>query len=128
MSTDTNMVGVTNIVPGVTSHYIPPITMPPQAKYTTADIQVFIKLRDQIKSSEHLEDKKRLSSTDPDSPLVLAFVAPDSPLVSLPSSAWLPKRRRITSPSSNIVNVHSGAMEDFDDSEDEDSTFPNTAV
>jgi hypothetical protein len=102
--------------------------MPPQAKYTTADIKVFIKLRDQIKSSEHLEDKKRLSSTDPDSPLVLAFVAPDSPLVSLPSSARLPKRRRITSPSSNIVNVHSGAMEDFDDSEDENSTFPNTAV
>ena len=109
--------------------YIPPITIPPQAKYTTANIQVFIKLHNQIKSSEHLEDKKRLSSsTDPDSPLVLAFVAPDtSPLFSSPSSAWLPKRRRITSPGS-IINVHSGAMEDFNDSEDEDSTSPNDAA
>jgi hypothetical protein len=101
--------------------------MPPQAKYTTADIQVFIKLHDQIKSSEHLDDKKRLCSTDPNSPLVLAFAAPDSPLVPSPSSGWLPKRRRITSPGS-IVNVHSGAMEDFNDSEDEDSSSLNDAA
>jgi hypothetical protein len=120
MGTD---VGRTNL-PALSSHYIPPITMPPQAKYTTPDIQVFIKLRDQIKSSERLEDKKRLSSTDPDSPLVLAFVAPDTPLVSSPSSR---KRRKMSSPGS-ILNVHSGAMEDFDDSDGEDSSPPNNAA
>ena len=101
--------------------------MPPQAKYTTPNIQVFMKLCDQIKSSEHLEDKKRISSTDPDSPLVLAFVAPDTPLVSLPSSDCLCKRRKMSFPGS-IINVHSGAMEDFDDSDGEDSCPPNDAA
>lgn len=115
-----------NAVLPVTSHYVPSITLPPVSKYTTPDIKFFIKLHNQIKLTERLEDKKRDNSdADKDadgSPLVLAFVQPELPLAgSSPTAAGgNTKRRKVTSPSGANIKVASGAMELFCDSSDDD--------
>jgi hypothetical protein len=117
----------------VPSDYVPSITLPPLSKYTTADIKFFIKLRNQIKTTERLEDKKHVNRSNDDSndedetnandrPFVLSFVLPELPhLGSSPSAgASKSKRRKVTSPSGANLKVTSGAMELFCDSDDED--------
>ena len=39
------------VLPIISSHYVPSITLPPVSRYTTADIKFFINLRNQIKST-----------------------------------------------------------------------------
>lgn len=99
-------------------HYIAPVTFRDRSKYTTSDIAFFVALCNQIKSSERLEDKKHQDSNG-DSPLVLAFVAPELSVAASPSTMTASsKRRKVTSPSNN-GNVYVGAMELFSDSEDD---------
>ena len=92
------------------SHYIASVTFT-ETKYATLDISFFIQIRNLIASTERLEDKKRHNS-DADSPLVLAFVSPNTSVVASPSATESGKRRKITSPSGK-ANIYPGAMELF---------------
>jgi hypothetical protein len=116
----------------VSSDYVPSITLPPVSKYTTADLKFFIKLRNQIKTTERLDDKKCVNSNDDSNdgdetnannhPFVLSYVLPELPHAgSSPSvGANKSKRRKVTSPSGANLKLVSGAMEVFCDSDDED--------
>jgi hypothetical protein len=98
-------------------HYIASVTFL-EKKYTTSDISFFIEIRNRIASTERLEDKKRHNS-DADSPLVLAFVSPNTSVLASPSTTELGKRRNITSPSGK-AKVYPGAMELFCSDGDDD--------
>jgi hypothetical protein len=83
------------------SHYIASVTFT-ETKYATLDISFFIQIRNLIASTERLEDKKRHNS-DADSPLVLAFVSPNTSVVAPPSATESGKRRKIALPQARPI-------------------------
>jgi hypothetical protein len=78
----------------VKKHFIAPLSSKDKSKYTNADIAFFKCLRDNIKSCDRKEDKKRLSS-DAESRFILSFVAPaEADSTSVSTSAPPAKKRR----------------------------------